>query len=103
MSRNFKSDNVTPACDAIMAAVNAANLGSVASYGGDDFTLALQKVASEVFGTEVAIFPVTTGTAANSLALSQLVPPYGAVYCHEAAHIVTDECGAPEFFSAAPN
>ena len=99
MSRNFKSDNVTPACDAIMAAVNAANLGSVASYGGDDFTLALQKAASEAFGTEVAIFPVTTGTAANSLALSQLVPPYGAVYCHEAAHIVTDECGAPEFFS----
>jgi threonine aldolase len=99
VSRNFKSDNVTPACDAIMAAVNAANLGSVASYGDDDFTLALQKVASEVFGTEVAIFPVTTGTAANSLALSQLVPPYGAVYCHEAAHIVTDECGAPEFFS----
>jgi len=103
VSRNFKSDNVTPACDAIMAAVNAANNGSVASYGGDDFTLGLQQVASEVFGTEVAIFPVTTGTAANSLALSQLVPPYGAVYCHEAAHIVTDECGAPEFFRAAPN
>src|SRR5450631_32803 len=82
-----------------MAAVTAANAGSVASYGGDDFTLALQTVASEVFGTKVAIFPVTTGTAANSLALSQLVPPYGAVYCHEAAHIVTDECGAPEFFS----
>ncbi len=99
MSKNFQSDNVTPACDAIMAAVHAANLGSVTSYGGDDFTLALQRVASEVFGTEVAIFPVTTGTAANSLALSQLAPPFGAVYCHEAAHIVTDECGAPEFFS----
>jgi threonine aldolase len=99
VSRDFKSDNVTPACDAIMAAVNAANTGSVASYGGDSLTLSLQKVASEVFGREVAIFPVTTGTAANSLALSQLVPPYGGVYCHEAAHIVTDECGAPEFFT----
>jgi threonine aldolase len=42
---------------------------------------------------------VTTGTAANALALSQLIPPYGAVYCHDAAHIVTDECGAPEFFT----
>ncbi len=99
VSKNFQSDNVTPACDAVMAAVNAANVGSATSYGGDDITRALQKVASEVFGTEVAIFPVTTGTAANSLALSQLVPPYGAVYCHEAAHIVTDECGAPEFYS----
>ena len=98
MSRNFKSDNVTPACDAVMAAINAANVGSATSYGGDEFTERLQAVASEVFGRQVAIFPVTTGTAANSLALSQFVPPYGAVYCHDAAHIVTDECDAPEFF-----
>ena len=99
MSRNFKSDNVTPACDAVMAAVNAANTGSVPSYGDDAFTRELQGAASQVFGTEVAIYPVTTGTAANALALSQLVPPFGAVYCHDAAHIVTDECGAPEFFT----
>lgn len=99
MSRNFKSDNVTPVCDAIMAAIHAANTGSAASYGADDFTQRLQTVASEVFATEVAIFPVTTGTAANALALSHMVPPYGAVYCHDAAHITTDECGAPEFFT----
>jgi threonine aldolase len=111
LSRNFKSDNVTPVCDAIMAAINAANVESVPSYGGDGFTQALQTAASNVFGTEVAIFPVATGTAANALALSHIAPPYGAVYCHEAAHIVTDECGAPEFFTggakmlgfAAPN
>jgi threonine aldolase len=99
VSRNFKSDNVTPVCDAIMAAIQAANRGSAASYGGDDFTRKLHTVASEVFAREVAIFPVTTGTAANALALAQCVPSYGAVYCHDAAHIVTDECGAPEFFS----
>ena len=99
MSRNFKSDNVTPVCDAILAAIQAANVGSVASYGGDEFTERLQTVASEVFGTPVAIFPMTTGTAANALALSEITPPYGAVYCHEAAHIATDECGAPEFFT----
>jgi threonine aldolase len=99
VNRNFKSDNVSPVCDAIMSAILAANSGSVASYGGDEFTRELETAASEVFGREVAIFPVTTGTAANALALSQLVPPYGAVYCHETAHIVTDECGAPEFFS----
>jgi threonine aldolase len=99
VSRNFKSDNVSPVCDAIMAAINAANSGAVPSYGGDELTRKLQTVASEVFGKEVAIFPVTTGTAANALSLSQIVPPYSAVYCHEAAHIVTDECGAPEFFT----
>jgi threonine aldolase len=99
VSGNFKSDNVSPACDAIMAAIQAANSGAAPSYGGDEFTEQLQIVAGEVFGREVAIFPVTTGTAANALALSQIAPPYGAVYCHETAHIVTDECGAPEFFT----
>jgi threonine aldolase len=99
VSRDFKSDNVTPACDAIMAALNAANTGSVPSYGEDSFTQKLQTVAGDVFGTDVAIYPVTTGTAANALALSQITPPYAGVYCHDAAHIVTDECGAPEFFT----
>ncbi|HWX81676.1 MAG TPA: low specificity L-threonine aldolase [Steroidobacteraceae bacterium] len=99
LGRNFHSDNVAPACEAVIAAVSAANSGSAASYGGDEVTARLQSTMSQVFETEVAVFPVTTGTAANSLALSQLVPPYGAVYCYEAAHIVTDECGAPEFFS----
>ncbi len=99
MSRNFKSDNVPAVCDAIMAAINAANVGSAPSYGADELTRSLHDVAAEVFEREVAIFPVTTGTAANALALSQIVPPFGAVYCHEMAHIVTDECGAPEFFT----
>jgi threonine aldolase len=99
LAGNFSSDNVTPACDAIMEALSAANSGLVASYGGDEFTARLQALASDVFERPVAIFPVTTGTAANSLALSQIVPPFGAVYCYEAAHIVTDECGAPEFFT----
>jgi len=99
LATNFGSDNVTPACDAVMQAVNAANSGAAASYGGDDLTARLQTRASELFETEVAIFPVTTGTAANSLALSQIAAPFGAIYCYEAAHIVTDECGAPEFFT----
>jgi threonine aldolase len=99
LSGNFSSDNVAPACDAIMAAVLAANAGRVSSYGADDLSARLTSKASELFEKEVAIFPVTTGTAANALALSQIAPPYGAVYCYEAAHIVTDECGAPEFFT----
>jgi threonine aldolase len=99
LSKDFGSDNVTPACDAIMAALSAANVGSVASYGADEETARLKSVVSDIFETEVAVYPVTTGTAANSLALSQITPPMGAIYCYEAAHIVTDECGAPEFFT----
>ena len=45
------------------------------------------------------VFAVGTGTAANALALSAVAPPYGAVYCDASAHIETDECGAPEFFT----
>jgi threonine aldolase len=97
--RNFGSDNVTPAAPEIIAAIAAANSGSLHSYGDDPFTGRLQDVASSVFGTDLAIYPVTTGTAANALALATLVPPFGAIYGHETAHVVTDECGAPEFYT----
>src|SRR5258708_30339389 len=81
-----------------MSAVHKANEGFVTSYGGDDLTAKLTSVASELFEKQVAIFPVTSGTAANALALSQVVPTFGAIYCYEAAHIVTDEAGAPALF-----
>jgi threonine aldolase len=99
LGRNFSSDHVAPACDAIMAAVNKANDGFVTSYGGDDLTAKLQSVTSDLFEKQVTVFPVTSGTAANALALSQIVPTFGAIYCYEAAHIVTDESGAPGFFT----
>lgn len=99
LSRNFTSDNVTPASPAVMAALAAANHDRVPSYGGDAYTARLQAVIGDIFETSVSVFPVATGTAANALALAQLAPPYGGVYCYDAAHIVTDECGAPEFFT----
>jgi threonine aldolase len=52
-----------------------------------------------VFETQVSIFPVASGTAANALALAHIAPPYGGVYCDATAHVTTDECGAPEFFT----
>jgi threonine aldolase len=82
-----------------MSAVNKANDGFVTSYGGDDLTAKLQSVTSELFERQVTAFPVASGTAANALALSQIVPAFGAIYCYEAAHVVTDEAGAPGFFS----
>jgi threonine aldolase len=99
LGREFSSDHVAPACDAILAAVNRANQGFVTSYGGDDLTAQLQTLASEVFEKQVTVFPVISGTAANALALSQIVPAFGAIYCHELAHIITDEAGAPGFFT----
>ncbi|MDG6094260.1 low specificity L-threonine aldolase [Acetobacter sp. AN02] len=97
--RNFASDNVAPVSPEIMAALAEANRGAAPSYGGDEWTLRLQAKVTEIFETPpAAILPVTTGTASNALALSALTPPWGAVLCDESAHILSDECGAPEFF-----
>lgn len=97
--RSFASDNVAPAAPEVMAALGRVNQGSVHSYGDDPETQRLTALAHATFGTDLAIFPVATGTAANALALAVLAPPYGGVYCHEAAHVNTDECGAPEFYT----
>ncbi|HUV20464.1 MAG TPA: beta-eliminating lyase-related protein, partial [Gammaproteobacteria bacterium] len=95
----FLSDNVTGACPEVMDAVVAANSGAVLSYGDDAISSSLQASLAEVFETEVKVFLTVTGTASNALALSALTPPYGKIYCHELAHINTDECAAPELFS----
>ena len=95
---NFASDNTAPVCPEIMHALARVNDGSVASYGADAETARLTAMMRDVFETDVSVFPVATGTAANALALATLVRPYGAVLCYEEAHIATDECGAPEFY-----
>ena len=95
---NFASDNTAPVSPEIMAALAQANEGHVPSYGADPLTERLTAKASEIFETDVTVYPVATGTAANALALATLVRPYGAVLCYEEAHIATDECGAPEFY-----
>ena len=96
---NFISDNAYGAAPEILAAVARANEGTAVSYGEDEWTARVVARLSEIFEREVAAFPVATGTAANALAIATLVPPYGAVFCHEESHLVVDECGAPEFFS----
>jgi threonine aldolase len=96
---NFTSDNTYGATPEILAAVTAAAAGAVPSYGDDPQTGALGATMSQLFGREVAVYPVVTGTAANALALSTLCPPHGAVLCHAEAHVAVDECGAPEFYS----
>src|SRR5579885_1224131 len=96
---NFSSDNVAGIAPEILAAITAANAGKDASYGEDAVSARLERRVAEVFEHEVVVFPVATGTAANALALASLVPPWGTVYCHAEAHIVVDECGAPEFYT----
>jgi len=97
---NFCSDNVVGANAEILAALVEAAKGDVASYGHDIYTARLEQKLAEIFETKLAVFPVATGTAANALSLAALAPPWGAVYAHQDAHILVDECGAPEFYTA---
>lgn len=96
---NFISDNTAGASAPVMAALAAANAGTAAAYGTDDWTASVEARFAELFEHEVAVFLVATGTAANSLALASLVRPWGAVLTHDESHVADDECGAPEFFS----
>ena len=82
----------------ILDALVAGNEGFAPGYGNDDVTRAVERRIGEIFEREVAVFLVPTGTAANALALAHVSPPWGAVFAHAEAHILTDECGAPEFF-----
>ena len=96
---NFASDNVSGVCPEILEAIARANAGPAMPYGEDQTTRRLEALVAEIFEHEVAVFPLATGSAANALALSAVVPRYGAVYCHREAHVNVDECGAPEFFT----
>lgn len=98
-SKRFFSDNTASVCPEVLEAITSANRELVVAYGDDPWTGRLDQVLGDFFGTRVRAFAVATGTAANSLALATLAPPYGAIYCHPEAHIAVDECGAPGFFS----
>jgi len=96
---NFRSDNTAPAAPEILAALSAVNEAPAAPYGEDPWSRKLDETFSALFEREARVFTVASGTAANSIALASAVPPWGAIICHEEAHIACDECGAPEFFS----
>ena len=95
---NFFSDNAASVCPEVMAALGRANRTDTA-YDGDALSKGLDAAFSALFGTQVAALWVSSGTAANALALAAMVQPHQAVICHEEAHIQGDECGAPEFYT----
>ena len=94
----FFSDNAAPAHSKVLEAIAAANRLDTA-YDGDEWSARLDGAFSDLFGTQVRAFWVTTGTAANCLALAGLCPPYRGILCHRDAHIEVDEAGAPGFFT----
>jgi threonine aldolase len=97
--RHFASDNYAGICPEAWAAMEQANAGHAPAYGDDPWTQQAADLLRGIFETRCEVFFVFNGTAANSLALASLCHSYHSILCHEFAHVETDECGAPEFYS----
>jgi len=97
--QHFASDNYAGICPEALQALLSANNGHASAYGDDDWTRRVSDRLRELFTTDCDVYFVFNGTAANSLALASLCQSYHSVICHELAHVATDECGGPEFFS----
>ena len=95
----FASDNTAGICPEAWAALQAVNSGFLPSYGSDAITQRACEAFRNFFQTPCEVFFVFNGTAANALALASLCQSYHSVICADSAHVETDECGAPEFFS----
>jgi threonine aldolase len=96
---NFSSDGVAFCAPEIFNRLMADRPVTTAVFDADEITAGLKRRIEQIFGREADIFTVATGSASNSLALAAMTPAYGAILCHHDAHIVTDECGAPEMMT----
>ena len=97
--RNFASDNNSGACPEVLEILERCNRDHAAGYGEDLWTKRASDLLRDLFQIDCEVFFVFNGTAANSLALSSTCRSYHSILCHRLAHLETDECGAPEFFS----
>jgi threonine aldolase len=96
---HFGSDNYAGACPEVWDALAANSKSHHRAYGDDEFTKRACDAIRDVFETDCEVFFVFNGTAANSLSLASMCQSYHSVITSQLAHIETDECGAPEFFS----
>jgi threonine aldolase len=94
--RGFASDNYAGVHPEVLAALAAANGGHQVAYGDDAYTERLRQLMRVEFGDTADVFPVFNGTGANVVALTAMLPRWGAVVATATAHIHSDEGGAPE-------
>ncbi|MCW7541830.1 low specificity L-threonine aldolase [Aquabacterium sp. A7-Y] len=100
LREHFASDNYAGMCpEATHWFLEANNSGHQPGYGDDIWTQRSTDMIRELFGTPCDVYFVFNGTAANSLALAAMCQSYHSVICTPVAHVDTDECGGPEFFS----
>ena len=93
----FLSDNAASVHPQVWQALQRADAADT-PYDTDALSGRLDEAFSALFGRNVGVLSVATGTAANCIALATMVQPHGAVLCHREAHIEADEGGAPGFY-----
>lgn len=95
----FASDNCAGICPEAWSAMQHANEGFLPPYGEDRWTARASELLREIFEYPCDVYFTFNGTAANSLALASMCRSFHSVIAHQSAHIETDECGGPEFFT----
>ncbi len=95
----FASDNWAGAHSAINDRLSKESTRFAAAYGNSELDKTVETRFNEIFEREVSVYFVSTGTAANSLSLASIARMGGVVFAHAQAHVIEDECGAPDFFS----
>lgn len=98
-SKGFASDNNSGVHPNILKAVNEVNQGHTIAYGDDPVTQRAIERFRQIFGSNIEVYFVFIGSAANVLGLKAITQPHNAIICAETAHINVDECGAPERFT----
>jgi threonine aldolase len=97
--RGFASDNNSGVHPNIFQAMIEVNPGHTIAYGDDPYTVKAVDLFRKEFGSQIEIFFVFIGSAANVLGMKAATQPYHSIICAETAHINQDECGAPERFT----
>lgn len=99
MAKSFASDNNSGVHPIIMEALSKANTGHTIGYGDDEITRTAEEKFRLLFGCDLDVYFVFSGTAANVISLASLCEPFHSIICAETSHIHVDECGAPERFT----
>ncbi len=98
MSLYFGSDNSVGASAPVMQAILEANqAGPMATYGSDPYSQRACEAICKLFECQASVFFVPTGTGANALALAQITPRWGGIFCTQESHIAADEANAVEY------
>lgn len=96
--RIFASDNASGVHPRVMAALQAVNQGHQLGYGNDPYSARVKELFRTVFGPQAETFLVLNGTGSNVMAIKGMLRSHEAVLCSREAHLLLDECGAPENF-----